>query len=136
MPPAVAAEETSRAEASLSTSRLVSMASWAADGPLELEEVDAGIVGLGGEPDAGSEDGDGEEHGGGAGEAFQRLPLPYVNDEFRIDSILKDFIANENEPAPYIHIRRKRDALGCYSACLATLAEQHPHREIETMACR
>ncbi|CAA6671023.1 unnamed protein product [Spirodela intermedia] len=38
-------------------------------------------------------------------EAFGRLPIPYVVEEFMVDSILKDFMKKE-EPAPYIHIRR------------------------------
>ncbi|WOL08616.1 histone-lysine N-methyltransferase ASHR3-like isoform X1 [Canna indica] len=40
------------------------------------------------------------------GEAFLRLPLPYADQEFKMGSILKDFVENKTEPAPYVHIRR------------------------------
>ncbi|XP_078443181.1 SET domain group 4 [Wolffia australiana] len=37
-------------------------------------------------------------------EAFSRLPIPYIAEDFIVDSILKDF--RKEEPTPYIHIRR------------------------------
>ncbi|KAJ1268652.1 hypothetical protein BS78_07G151000 [Paspalum vaginatum] len=39
-------------------------------------------------------------------EAFRRLPLPYTNQEFNIDPINKHDLENENEPPPYIHLKR------------------------------
>ncbi|ONK69689.1 uncharacterized protein A4U43_C05F25710 [Asparagus officinalis] len=39
-------------------------------------------------------------------EAFQRLPLPYFNEDFKIGSILTDVTQNNTEPCPYVHIRR------------------------------
>ncbi|XP_042496839.1 histone-lysine N-methyltransferase ASHR3 isoform X2 [Macadamia integrifolia] len=39
-------------------------------------------------------------------EIFCRLPLPYTEEGFRIDSMLKDMMENEMEPTPYVHIRR------------------------------
>lgn len=39
-------------------------------------------------------------------EAFVRLPLPYVDEEFKMGTILKDVVENKTEPAPYVHIRR------------------------------
>ncbi|GAV77697.1 SET domain-containing protein [Cephalotus follicularis] len=39
-------------------------------------------------------------------EIFCRLPLPYVVEEFKIDSILKDIMENKIDPPPYVHIRR------------------------------
>uniref|UniRef100_A0ACD5YCN0 Uncharacterized protein n=1 Tax=Avena sativa TaxID=4498 RepID=A0ACD5YCN0_AVESA len=39
-------------------------------------------------------------------EAFCRLPLPYVNEEFNIDSTIRDFSAIVCKPPSYTHIRR------------------------------
>ncbi|XP_010268461.1 PREDICTED: histone-lysine N-methyltransferase ASHR3 isoform X2 [Nelumbo nucifera] len=39
-------------------------------------------------------------------EIFSRLPLPYVEEEFKIDTIWKDLMENKMEPTPYVHIRR------------------------------
>ncbi|XP_058067820.1 histone-lysine N-methyltransferase ASHR3-like isoform X2 [Magnolia sinica] len=39
-------------------------------------------------------------------EVFCRLPLPYIDEEFKIDFIWKDIMENEMEPTPYIDIRR------------------------------
>lgn len=39
-------------------------------------------------------------------EAFQRLPLPYANQEFNINSINKHDMGNESEPPPYVHLKR------------------------------
>ncbi|KAH7546094.1 hypothetical protein FEM48_Zijuj01G0164200 [Ziziphus jujuba var. spinosa] len=38
-------------------------------------------------------------------EVFCRLPLPYTEEEFKIDSTWKD-LENKMEPPPYVHIRR------------------------------
>ncbi|XP_030954942.1 histone-lysine N-methyltransferase ASHR3 isoform X1 [Quercus lobata] len=38
-------------------------------------------------------------------EVFGRLPLPYMEEEFNVDSICKD-MENKVEPPPYMHIRR------------------------------
>lgn len=38
-------------------------------------------------------------------EVFGRLPLPYMDEEFNVDSIWKD-MENKVEPPPYMHIRR------------------------------
>ncbi|KAK9098041.1 hypothetical protein Syun_025086 [Stephania yunnanensis] len=39
-------------------------------------------------------------------EIFLHLPLPYTEEEFRIDLTWKQIMANECEPTPYIHINR------------------------------
>nr|CAD1825032.1 unnamed protein product [Ananas comosus var. bracteatus] len=39
-------------------------------------------------------------------EAFNRLPLPYINEEFSIGAILNDVTENKAEPSPYVHIKR------------------------------
>ncbi|KAL6012229.1 hypothetical protein ACLOJK_002707 [Asimina triloba] len=39
-------------------------------------------------------------------EVFHRLPLPYIDEEFRTDLMLKDDAQDEMKPAPYVHIRR------------------------------
>ncbi|XP_020578365.1 histone-lysine N-methyltransferase ASHR3 isoform X2 [Phalaenopsis equestris] len=39
-------------------------------------------------------------------EVFHRLPLPYIDEEFEIGSIVNDVLENITEPAPYIHIKR------------------------------
>uniref|UniRef100_A0A803M903 Uncharacterized protein n=1 Tax=Chenopodium quinoa TaxID=63459 RepID=A0A803M903_CHEQI len=39
-------------------------------------------------------------------DVFSRLPLPYVEEEFNIESTLKDSPIDKLEPPPYVHIRR------------------------------
>ncbi|XP_065848560.1 histone-lysine N-methyltransferase ASHR3 [Euphorbia lathyris] len=39
-------------------------------------------------------------------EVFGRLPLPYIDEEFKIDLTWKDLMVNKLEPPPYVHIRR------------------------------
>ncbi|XP_058113962.1 histone-lysine N-methyltransferase ASHR3-like isoform X2 [Magnolia sinica] len=39
-------------------------------------------------------------------EAFHRLPLPYVDEEFKMGLMWKDNTENEMKPNPYVHIRR------------------------------
>ncbi|XP_059635802.1 histone-lysine N-methyltransferase ASHR3 [Cornus florida] len=39
-------------------------------------------------------------------EIFGCLPLPYIEEEFKIDSSWKDMMENKVEPPPYVHIRR------------------------------
>ncbi|KAK1293456.1 hypothetical protein QJS10_CPB17g00104 [Acorus calamus] len=39
-------------------------------------------------------------------EIFRRLPLPYIEEEYNIESMWKDIMENNVEPTPYIHIRR------------------------------
>ncbi|KAL5207836.1 hypothetical protein ABZP36_032271 [Zizania latifolia] len=39
-------------------------------------------------------------------EVFCRLPLPYVNEDFKIDSTIRDFTATVCKPPPYTFIRR------------------------------
>ncbi|RVW88350.1 Histone-lysine N-methyltransferase ASHR3 [Vitis vinifera] len=39
-------------------------------------------------------------------EIFCRLPLPYDEEEFKIDLTWKDTVENKMEPTPYVHIRR------------------------------
>ncbi|KAJ8562146.1 hypothetical protein K7X08_011437 [Anisodus acutangulus] len=59
-------------------------------------------------------------------EIFNNLPLPYLEEEFKIDINWKDMIDNRSEPPPYVHIKRnvylikkKRDGnnadIGCTS---------------------
>ena len=37
---------------------------------------------------------------------FHRLPLPYVNEDFDIDSTIRDFAEAVYKPPPYTSIRR------------------------------
>ncbi|KAG2584203.1 hypothetical protein PVAP13_6KG281900 [Panicum virgatum] len=39
-------------------------------------------------------------------EAFQRLPLPYTNQEFNIKPFSTHDLENEKEPPPYVHLKR------------------------------
>lgn len=39
-------------------------------------------------------------------EIFSSLPLPYTEEEFKIDINWKDGIENKSKPPPYVHIRR------------------------------
>jgi len=39
-------------------------------------------------------------------EVFCRLPLPYISEEFKIDSSWKDMDSKMEQPPPYVHIRR------------------------------
>ncbi|XP_057459380.1 histone-lysine N-methyltransferase ASHR3 isoform X2 [Actinidia eriantha] len=39
-------------------------------------------------------------------EIFCRLPLPYMEEEFKIDFTWKDMMENKMEPPPFVHIRR------------------------------
>ncbi|KAK9274761.1 hypothetical protein L1049_022013 [Liquidambar formosana] len=39
-------------------------------------------------------------------DVFCQLPLPYVEEEFKIDITWKDVMENKMEPPPYVHIRR------------------------------
>uniref|UniRef100_A0A5B7BNK0 Putative histone-lysine N-methyltransferase ASHR3 isoform X1 n=1 Tax=Davidia involucrata TaxID=16924 RepID=A0A5B7BNK0_DAVIN len=66
-------------------------------------------------------------------EIFCRLPLPYIDEEFKIDLTWKDMMENKMEPPPYVHIRRnvylvkkKRDDvdtdIGCMN-CSTTCSE-------------
>ncbi|KAG8639474.1 histone-lysine N-methyltransferase ASHR3 isoform X2 [Manihot esculenta] len=66
-------------------------------------------------------------------EVFCRLPLPYIDEEFKIDLTWKGVMENKLEPPPYVHIRRnvylvkkKRDVgdndvgcTNCTSTCCA-----------------
>ncbi|XP_043711311.1 histone-lysine N-methyltransferase ASHR3 [Telopea speciosissima] len=63
-------------------------------------------------------------------EIFCRLPLPYTEEDFQIDSMLKDMMENQMEPTPYIHIRRnnylvkkKRDDLDADVGCTNCITE-------------
>ncbi|KAK4777942.1 hypothetical protein SAY87_018129 [Trapa incisa] len=57
-------------------------------------------------------------------EIFGRLPLPYDEEEFKLNITLRDMIENKLEPPPYMHIRRNvylvkkkrehgNDGIGC-----------------------
>ncbi|XP_059285496.1 uncharacterized protein LOC132038994 isoform X4 [Lycium ferocissimum] len=57
-------------------------------------------------------------------EIFKSLPLPYMEEEFKIDINWKDMIDNRSEPPPYVHIKRnvylikrKRDDINADSGC-------------------
>ncbi|WVZ18738.1 hypothetical protein V8G54_006060 [Vigna mungo] len=39
-------------------------------------------------------------------EVFCRLPLPFISEEFKIDSTWKDMDSKMEQPPPYVHIRR------------------------------
>ncbi|XP_021276511.1 histone-lysine N-methyltransferase ASHR3 [Herrania umbratica] len=66
-------------------------------------------------------------------EIFCQLPLPYKDEEFKLDLTWKDLMENKLEPPPYVHIKRnvylvkkKRDDadddIGCTS-CSSTCSE-------------
>ncbi|XP_044977595.1 histone-lysine N-methyltransferase ASHR3-like isoform X1 [Hordeum vulgare subsp. vulgare] len=38
-------------------------------------------------------------------EAFRRLPLPYIDQEFNIDSIKKEELESVTKPPPYVHLK-------------------------------
>ncbi|XP_009803970.1 histone-lysine N-methyltransferase ASHR3-like isoform X2 [Nicotiana tabacum] len=57
-------------------------------------------------------------------EIFNHLPLPYMEEEFKIDINWKDMIENRFEPPPYVHIKRnvylikkKRDGINADIGC-------------------
>ncbi|XP_060171692.1 uncharacterized protein LOC132602903 isoform X2 [Lycium barbarum] len=57
-------------------------------------------------------------------EIFKNLPLPYMEEEFKIDINWKDMIDNRSEPPPYVHIKRnvylikrKRDDINADIGC-------------------
>lgn len=52
---------------------------------------------LDGQPDASTSD---------ISEVFCRLPLPFISEEFKIDSSWKDMDSKMEQPPPYVHIRR------------------------------
>ncbi|XP_010687654.2 histone-lysine N-methyltransferase ASHR3 [Beta vulgaris subsp. vulgaris] len=75
---------------------------------------------------------------------FSRLPLPYTEEEFNIESTLKDGPNEKMEPPPYVHIRRnvylvkkKRDDagmdIGCTS-CRTTCSEDCVCR-VQSISC-
>ncbi|KAK8543270.1 hypothetical protein V6N12_015830 [Hibiscus sabdariffa] len=66
-------------------------------------------------------------------EIFCQLPLPYMDEEFKLDMAWRDLLENKFEPPPYVHIKRnvylvkkKRgdvvDDIGCTS-CSSTCSE-------------
>ncbi|KAE8678798.1 Histone-lysine N-methyltransferase ASHR3 [Hibiscus syriacus] len=66
-------------------------------------------------------------------EIFCQLPLPYMDEEFKLDMTWRDLLENKFEPPPYVHIKRnvyivkkKRDDvvddIGCTS-CSSTCSE-------------
>ncbi|GMJ15620.1 ASH1-related 3, SET domain group 4 [Hibiscus trionum] len=66
-------------------------------------------------------------------EIFCQLPLPYVDEEFKLDMTWRDLLENKFEPPPYVHIKcnvylvkKKRDDvvddIGCTS-CSSTCSE-------------
>ncbi|KAJ0965704.1 hypothetical protein J5N97_026842 [Dioscorea zingiberensis] len=62
-------------------------------------------------------------------EAFLRLPLPYVDEEFDAGKIWKDFMENQAEPAPYVHIKRK-----VYQSAVRRLVTVQIHAKIDLSA--
>ncbi|XP_044463656.1 histone-lysine N-methyltransferase ASHR3 [Mangifera indica] len=77
-------------------------------------------------------------------EVFSRLPLPYVDEEFKIDFTWKDLVGNKLEPPPYVHIKRniylvkkKRDnsddGIGCTS-CRSECCEDCVCR-VQSISC-
>ncbi|WMV36417.1 hypothetical protein MTR67_029802 [Solanum verrucosum] len=44
-------------------------------------------------------------------EILTNLPVPYVEEEFKIDMNWKDMIDNRSEPPPYVHIKRRKVVL-------------------------
>ncbi|CAO2841592.1 unnamed protein product [Amaranthus hypochondriacus] len=75
---------------------------------------------------------------------FSRLPLPYVEEEFKMCSVLKDGPDDKLEPPPYVHIRRnvylvkkkREDAsmdIGCRS-CSTSCSEDCVCR-VQSISC-
>ncbi|KAE8710378.1 Histone-lysine N-methyltransferase ASHR3 [Hibiscus syriacus] len=69
----------------------------------------------------------------GIEEVFCQLPLPYMDEEFKLDMTWRDLLENKFDPPPYVHIKRnaylvkkKRDNvvddIGCAS-CSSTCSE-------------
>lgn len=56
-------------------------------------------------------------------EVFRRLPLPYVNEDFKIDVTWKE-MESKMEPPPYVHIRRSiLHLLICYAEAVTILVK-------------
>ncbi|EMS62884.1 Histone-lysine N-methyltransferase ASHR3 [Triticum urartu] len=66
-------------------------------------------------------------------EVFCRLPLPYVNEEFNIDSTIRNFTAIVCKPPSYTHIRRsilKGLSMSCSKSChCSDLCSNKPFRK-------
>ncbi|CAK9171388.1 unnamed protein product [Ilex paraguariensis] len=76
---------------------------------------------------------------------FSRLPLPYVEEEFKIDITWKDMMENKLEPPPYVHIRRniylvkrKRDdvdaGIGCTN-CSSSMCSEDCVCRVQCISC-
>ncbi|XP_077238200.1 SET domain group 4 [Tasmannia lanceolata] len=78
-------------------------------------------------------------------EVFRRLPLPYIEEEFKIDLMWKDIMENKMEPTPYVHIRRnvylvkkKRDEgdddVGCTN-CNGSICSEDCVCRVQCISC-
>ncbi|XP_055822961.1 uncharacterized protein LOC129891579 isoform X2 [Solanum dulcamara] len=78
-------------------------------------------------------------------EIFANLPVPYVDEEFKIDINWKDMIDNRSEPPPYVHIKRnaylikkKRDGdiadIGCTN-CKSTECLDNCVCRVQCISC-
>ncbi|KNA23382.1 hypothetical protein SOVF_025220 isoform B [Spinacia oleracea] len=78
-------------------------------------------------------------------DVFSRLPLPYIEEEFSIESTLKDVPNDKLEPPPYVHIRRnvylvkkkRNDSsmdIGCTSCRTTTCSEDCVCR-VQSISC-
>ncbi|KAH9314627.1 hypothetical protein KI387_023254, partial [Taxus chinensis] len=80
-------------------------------------------------------------------EAFLRLPVPYVIEDFKIEATFcQDVMGNENEPPPYVQIRRnvflikkKRDdtddGVGCSCGTDAIVCGENCECRVQSMSC-
>lgn len=80
-------------------------------------------------------------------EAFHRLPIPYSMEDFKIERhFWKDVMGNENEPPPYVHVRRnvflikkKRDdtddGVGCSCGRDAVVCAENCECRVQSMSC-
>ncbi|XP_027774396.1 uncharacterized protein LOC107026384 isoform X2 [Solanum pennellii] len=78
-------------------------------------------------------------------EILANLPVPYVEEEFKIDINWKDMIDNRSEPPPYVHIKRnaylikkKRDGviadIGC-THCKSTECSDNCVCRVQCISC-
>lgn len=80
-------------------------------------------------------------------EAFHRLPIPYLMEDFKIERhFWKDVMGNENEPPSYVHVRRnvflikkKRDdtddGVGCSCGRDAIVCAENCECRVQSMSC-
>ncbi|XP_057830983.2 uncharacterized protein LOC131041790 isoform X2 [Cryptomeria japonica] len=68
-------------------------------------------------------------------EAFLRLPVPYFVEDFKIEAhFWRDVMGNENEPQPYVQIRRN-DGVGCSCGKDAIVCGENCECRVQSMSC-